>query len=677
MTLVRPVVEERLSVPKPGRTLLANVREKAAPAFAAYIEIKAAVQRALNAPELAQNFVHDTCKVNTPVPLLGYDEAALISSTLLLDWISGRLVGDLHDNNSLFDAHCWAYGEVGESREFVRSVSSQIGNDGLDSIQTGDELLDLLPYILEVFDTSSELITALGSARTLKRRHGVFYTPSDVADFVTDLVLAPYVSGSSHFTEKKRMVDPACGTGVFLVSALHRYCDLLAISDTDAIRKVATDCLFGFDTSILALQSTAYCIALNCCARKKGYGDYFTHTRKSISRNLYCVDSTSITDKHRLLNLSADFDQGFSFVISNPPYTKTVRTQNREELFATETDNAKRGPNTYLSFARMMWLLLRSDSGASGMILPLSVAFSTNREMIDLRQELTSHMGEWTFFHFDRTPDSLFGDDVKTRNTIAIYRKTAAPQQIVRTSDLLRWNSRTRARFFRSIEPVPSPLGLQRGIPKVGSSLAAKALRQLEVTNPVRLGRYLQKFRLNAADVHESNWLVWTSSTSYNWINSGLISERDIESASERIATPSFWLPNQARGAPITLALLQSRLTYWLWRVWGDGFHLTSRFILDLPYDPASLTDQANIRLADLGESIWAEMRRNVITSCNAGKTRETYSPASSATEIDLVDEILCSAFNLPAGFRSYLKDFCFETVDAGRESLGPALHCA
>lgn len=111
-----------------------------------------------------------------------------------------------------------------------------------------------------------------GRRHSAKRKDtGTFYTPQVLADFVVQRTLAPLVEdASADRILELRVVDPAMGSGAFLVSAL-RYlgaayeraliredrCAASDLADTDRAgfrRLIAQQCLFGVDANPVAVQ---------------------------------------------------------------------------------------------------------------------------------------------------------------------------------------------------------------------------------------------------------------------------------------------------------------------------------------------------------------------------------------------------------------------------------------
>ena len=125
------------------------------------------------------------------------------------------------------------------------------------------------------------------------RRHGVlrkdtgtFYTPQALADFVVQRTLAPLVEGrTADRLLDLRIVDPAMGSGAFLVAAL-RYltaayeralvrdgrCEASDISDIERAsfrRQIAQQCLFGVDANPVAVQVARLSLWLATLAHTK------------------------------------------------------------------------------------------------------------------------------------------------------------------------------------------------------------------------------------------------------------------------------------------------------------------------------------------------------------------------------------------------------------------------
>lgn len=120
----------------------------------------------------------------------------------------------------------------------------------------------------------------------LRKQTGTFYTPQPLADFIVRRTLAPLVEDMpSHAVLAVRVVDPAMGSGAFLVAAcrfLARAYEAallaeghLAVSDVDdearaeMRRRVAERCLWGVDRNPTAVHLARLSLWLTCLARGK------------------------------------------------------------------------------------------------------------------------------------------------------------------------------------------------------------------------------------------------------------------------------------------------------------------------------------------------------------------------------------------------------------------------
>jgi type I restriction-modification system DNA methylase subunit len=78
--------------------------------------------------------------------------------------------------------------------------------------------LDLISAIYEEFyQSASKSKTESGEKKSLSRQEGAFYTPPTLAEFVISRVLT-----NETIPKNPRILDPACGSGIFLVEAFRR-----------------------------------------------------------------------------------------------------------------------------------------------------------------------------------------------------------------------------------------------------------------------------------------------------------------------------------------------------------------------------------------------------------------------------------------------------------------------
>jgi hypothetical protein len=281
------------------------------------------------------------------------------------------------------------------------------------------------------------------------------------------------------------------------------------------------------------------------------------------------------------------------------------------------------------------------DDGALAVVLPLSVVASTRTPFPELRAHLADQPGWLELLSFDRVPDALFGDDIKTRNVIVHLDKTA-PAGLT-ASPLYRWTSRTRKSALADI-PTTSIAGLAgvpNAIPKIGTEWERDLLlacgdqsRYLEQWYTQR--RFLPLTRVSRSIGEDQSDLLALAPTAYNFL--GVVRDPYRAVTDGHDSQNSFCMLHfdSDQHASAAYALLNSRLAFWLWHVTGDGFHVTSTVHRRIPV-PVGEQDRLE-RLADLGERLWKAALQNPVVSTNRGRTTVAYPTWVHASLIDEID---------------------------------------
>ena len=194
---------------------------------------------------------------------------------------------------------------------------------------------------------------------------------------------------------------------------------------------------------------------------------------------------------HALGDLFPDLGEGADVVLCNPPYARLGSHPRVREIAPLYDSFALKPPaatsETSIPFVEHAWRLSRPLSGRAAVVVPLSCAFSRTAHFRGLRQAMAAQPGRWRCAFFDRAPDALFGDDVKTRNAVVLYDASATPG--VETTPILRWTSRSRAVFFASIRYTSlGTAEIDELIPKLGSSAHARLYEAVLARFPASSG---------------------------------------------------------------------------------------------------------------------------------------------------------------------------------------------
>lgn len=141
-----------------------------------------------------------------------------------------------------------------------------LGVEELGSIY--ESLLELHAEIGPGSPPNFKLAAAAGSER---KTTGSYYTPSSLIDRLLDSALDPVIEEAAAADNPKaallalRVLDPACGSGHFLIAAAHRIANRLAAVRSDggepdpdtlrhALRQVIGHCVYGIDKNPMAVE---------------------------------------------------------------------------------------------------------------------------------------------------------------------------------------------------------------------------------------------------------------------------------------------------------------------------------------------------------------------------------------------------------------------------------------
>jgi hypothetical protein len=645
--------------------------------------------------------------------LLEEQAATRIAWNLVATWLLAVFASENKDPVTIMDAEKWFRADIPIPTPLCCADFSPEtlwhAEQLLKTTKFDEELWNLLPYIFEEHGQGSRSsvmrnpLTA--KARTAKRREGVFYTPTDVADYMAREAVASNC-GAANLS----CFDPACGTGVFLLAVLN-YARELGNHSFDAFAYV-TRYLYGTDISGQALDSCAFLLLMQCWpeAPRHGLAPWTAWHRMRL--NLVQVNALDLTvansriqpasayerviaalncndfiDEYRespansgestlfgakSLALNSIFPavgDGFACVIGNPPYAAaTTRSDRQLDREFQSLPDSVGTVNLYPLFIEMMWKFATKDNSSGALVTPLSIAYHTGTQFENCRRAMSAAGGQWRFAFFDREPHALFGEEVKTRNAILFYRRSPdlpRPGELaeIETGPLRKWTSRTRSQLFKSIDfTSPGRIAITFGIPKLnGASQAAafEALQRRHERLPALCSRIV-KARPVETLTPSTIPKVFVGGTAYNFLN--VYREADLPDEARMFLiseSPVHCLEfHSETDAEAALAILCSRLVFWLWHVLGDGFHVSSRLFQAVPFSRRSFPSGTFLDLAALGRQLWLRLQEHQYTALNGGRTTFGYRPLKCSAELDEIDACLGKAAGLSDEFLTELRMF-------------------
>ena len=605
-------------------------------------------------------------------------------------WVVGVAAKALTPAASLAEAEQWFFGGYASER-LTRLPSDHAlrkAEAALRAQADASAYLELLPYVLDPHGPGSRLSVrrdaTTHSARKRKRAEGVFYTPADVAEYMVGDCLGALGPGSP-----PTVFDPACGTGVFLRAALQGI--RRRHPETDAL-SLASGCLFGADIDPWPLDAAAFVLLGDSWGAHEGQCAAPAEAWRRLRMNLACVDSLCIDPvegiPHRegkhirndvdgagricMSQLFPALERGPTVILGNPPYADLGRRSDLAELGrAYETLAVRPHPNAeiYLPFIEQMIRLADQEICSGALVLPLSVACNVGPQFFTARELISKTRGRWRFAFFDREPHALFGEDVKTRNAIMLWSKTPSDRRpILSTGPLRKWRGDSRAAMFRSLGFTVVDSDIRAGIPKIEGECQAAALRKLSMRWG-RLEQVVQSIRrIHLAEIPDADErTVFVGPTAYNFLNVFLRPRQGLLPGSQVLSEHPLHAVRCASKADAlaVFSILSSHLAYWWWHTHGDGFHVSRRFIADLPFGVEEFAEIVSGALSKHGTELWSAIEAKPIISLNRGRTSLAYTPNGHDEIRRGIDQVLAELAGLEGSFVDELQQFTARTVAA------------
>ena len=606
--------------------------------------IRRAAKAAEGVVDLPFEQLYGPCRPGLGFTLTPESSAPRSAWALIGEWLVGYVVQAHMGEATLAEAHAWFWSgrDVGHTR--VPDVDVQLG------AESASEVRALLPYLLDPMESATrrDILAAKSTParRTARKKAGVYYTPGDVAYLMVQRTLAGRHGG-------EWWLDPAHGSGVFLRAVL-----CATLDDPTARER-----LYGIDLDPMAAEATSFVLtAEDLMHSPEGPPPWqrWHHFRQNlVTGNSLLIETSNLKSRFSMGQQAALFTEdaagyalgpwriedafpevggrGFDRIIANPPYAPLSRDASAFHVPRLHPVTGRFAKMDISPVFVELSSALLADSGSMAIVTPLSEVTSTRSPFPELRRHLSRQPGRLDFISFDRVPDALFGDDIKTRNAI-IYLDRSAPNA-VNVSPLYRWTSRTRDRALSEIPMISvSDLpGAPTSIAKIGHDwereLFKACMNYQSVVQDWIINRKHSALQQVGPSDAAAGELLAVAPTAYNYLGVTRDPYRAVTDGHNSQSGVSLLRFDNERMASAAYALLSSRLAFWLWHIMGDGFHVTSGLpgLVPAP-DP---DDVAVGRLADLGDLLWKEAAQSPGISKNGGRTTVSY-PTWTHTELSL-----------------------------------------
>lgn len=194
-----------------------------------------------------------------------------------------------------------------------------------------------------------------------RKREGVFYTPESVSKYICRNTIIPYLSKSGtsdvhaligeyaddlpaleQRLRDLRILDPACGSGAFLIEAANTLIEIYEhmqqhkslngnfnkntleeIVDKARIRSVVKNNIYGIDISLQAVEITKLSMFLMTASRNEKL--------QNLSEN-FVVGNSVVSTKESRWGSAFPKLGAFDIIIGNPPYVRQEHIRNKDDM---------------------------------------------------------------------------------------------------------------------------------------------------------------------------------------------------------------------------------------------------------------------------------------------------------------------------------------------------------
>lgn len=348
---------------------------------------------------------------------------------------------DLQYNSKIFAKHLCDDLEV--SNDILKGVVNglYITPDRLISYDFSAIEADVLGNIYEQYLghilKKTDKRASLSESKAKRKEQGIYYTPKYIVDYIVKNTLGERLKEckTKEDVEKLKILDPACGSGSFLIRAFDEVYDWYkaqGYDDEKLVKLLGDDAkgthtvkdqilknnIYGVDLDKQAVDIAQLNLLLKSADKKHRLQDL----HKNVKNGNSLIDDLAVAGD-KAFKWGEEFKEimnkgGFDVIFGNPPYVDIKQIDsNIVKYFFSEYGTVENRMNLYAIFIEKALSLLKAD-GSLGFIIPSSLLYSESYNKI--RKLL---LNDTRLRKIVRLPDDVFGD-AKVETIILIFDKT-------------------------------------------------------------------------------------------------------------------------------------------------------------------------------------------------------------------------------------------------------------
>lgn len=414
------------------------------------------------------------------------------------------------------------------------------------------------------------------------------------------------------------ILDPTCGSGAFLFSALETLIDVykklkVKYDEISLIKKH----IYGIDIDESALEMLKCRLLLYFI--EKGYN----------LENLNMFQK-NFTSKNFL---TYSLEKKFDCIIGNPPFVEKKKVSYLMELNNYESIAC----NNLYAYVLEKSLKCLKEEGILSMVVPIS--FISTKRMKPIRNILKTYSDLFMISSFADRPSSLFKGVHQKINIIFLSKsKEVDRSKEIFTTQYYHWYKNEFNKLYSNINFIKHNYYFEDYIPKLGNRIELSIFSKI-ISNPDPL--------LNLTS-NTGKYEVFVSTRAYMWIKT------HTKKISSEYKGFKF---DQYEKAIIFLSILNSSLFFFFWEKISDGWHLTNKEIQDFKINLDNLTKENKNLLVKYYLELEKDLEKNK-EIINTKQSTFAYKHKKSIDIINKIDEIVFKMFNLNKREKAYILNY-------------------
>jgi type I restriction-modification system DNA methylase subunit len=330
----------------------------------------------------------------------------------------------------------------------------------------------------------------LTAKKERRKEQGIYYTPKIITDFIVRETVGRYLEENAGYADKLhniKILDPACGSGSFLIRAYDELLKYHARELNKPLEKldqwerlpILTNSIFGVDLDKQAVEITRLNLLLRSLAHREPLpflGDNIKQGNSLISgdEELEKYFGAGWQNQHPF-NWQDEFTGimskgGFDIVIGNPPYIRQEQISEYKPLWQKDFECYDGAADIYVYFFERGLQLLK-EGGLLAYITPNKYFRSGYGQK--LREYLSTKTTILQIIDFGDAP--VF--EAITYPSIVVLRKSKPPEK--NQTKIFTWNPNQPLSNFSVLVKSDNSLIAQKQLAKDGWQLESKAALDL------------------------------------------------------------------------------------------------------------------------------------------------------------------------------------------------------